>query len=319
MAQLPGLVSVIVPTFNRVRLLLDTIQTVLDQTYANFEIIVVDDASSDGTASELCATFAGDFEAGRIRLVRNSTNRERSYSRNRGLALSRGEFVCFLDDDDRLLPNHFQLCLAAINSCDAVSGQIRVINQMSQHLYDYKWPLSGRLTPNEAALMGIGICPVSSLLRRAVIEYSGPFNENLNQAEDIDFYMRIAMVGTIAHIDEITVERVNHDRHYTFDKEDAVSRRFLSGLEAMVLANFRAFKCRPTRRWLGYFNIYLAQNGLVYRKCSFTIYRVVKALFIYPRMLPSEFRLVIDLLSKAILKSNPITYAAAKRWLRQTQ
>lgn len=104
-SSIPKLVSVIIPTYNRSGLVVKAIDSVLAQTYSYFEIIVVDDCSTDDTIAVL--SKYGD----RIRLVKNEVNSYVGFARNFGVSLARGEYVAFLDSDDSWLPNKLELQL----------------------------------------------------------------------------------------------------------------------------------------------------------------------------------------------------------------
>lgn len=95
--------SIIIPSYNRAHLLKRAVDSLLNQTFQDFEIIIVDDASKD-TTSEVVKSMNDS----RIRYFRNETNQERCISRNKGIELSTGKYVCFLDSDDYHLPNHLQ-------------------------------------------------------------------------------------------------------------------------------------------------------------------------------------------------------------------
>src|SRR5215218_2770225 len=94
-----GLVSVVIPCYNQAHFLDEAIESVLSQSYTNFEVIVVDDGSEDETA-RVASGYA--LEDPRVCLIRQQ-NRGLAGARNRGLAEARGEYVVFLDSDDRLL------------------------------------------------------------------------------------------------------------------------------------------------------------------------------------------------------------------------
>lgn len=98
-----GTVSIIMPAFNSARYIAKTIQSVLDQTYKGWELLVIDDCSSDGTA-EVVAGF-GDS---RIRLLRNEVNSGAAISRNYGLREAKGRWIAFLDSDDLWLPTKLE-------------------------------------------------------------------------------------------------------------------------------------------------------------------------------------------------------------------
>jgi glycosyltransferase involved in cell wall biosynthesis len=99
------MISVIIPTYNRKDILPRAINSVLNQTFQDFEIIVIDDGSSDGTA----ALFEKDFKNNRIRFDRLSSNQGVHIARNRGIELARGDLLVFLDSDDELFPNALEI------------------------------------------------------------------------------------------------------------------------------------------------------------------------------------------------------------------
>src|SRR6056297_1237246 len=95
-------ISVVIPTYNRAKFITTAINSVLDQTYRDFEIIVVDDGSTDQTQEKL------ESYGGRITNHSYTPNRGVSYARNRGIELARGEYIAFLDSDDYWKPEKLQ-------------------------------------------------------------------------------------------------------------------------------------------------------------------------------------------------------------------
>jgi glycosyltransferase involved in cell wall biosynthesis len=97
--------SFILPTYNRCHRIERALKSVLNQTFSNWELIIIDDASTDGTEN-LVKPFLSDP---RIHCIKNDTNQERCNSRNRGILEAKGEYICFLDSDDYHLPNYLEL------------------------------------------------------------------------------------------------------------------------------------------------------------------------------------------------------------------
>ena len=97
-------VSIIIPTFNRSKYLKRAISSALNQTYEKIEIIIIDDNSDDETDS-----VVRDFKDERIKYYKNNKNKGPTFSRNKGIRLSKGEYITFLDDDDELLPRKIEL------------------------------------------------------------------------------------------------------------------------------------------------------------------------------------------------------------------
>src|SRR6266481_7201740 len=111
-------VSVIIPTHNRAEFLRSAITSVLNQTYQNFEIIVVDDASTDKTREIITS-----FDDQRIKYIRHEVNKGDAGSRNTGILNSSSDYLAFLDDDDQWLPEKLQTQMdLLINSATDVGG-----------------------------------------------------------------------------------------------------------------------------------------------------------------------------------------------------
>lgn len=146
------LFSIVVPTFNRVNKLLITISTILKQSLTDFEIIIVDDGSTDGTAKIVSEKFTDD----RIHIV-TQKNSERGAARNNGFIISRGKYVVFFDSDDIMHVNHLEKLLTHIqkennpfflaNKFDFVSetGKTHTsdMKKLKEGYYDYKLFLNG--------------------------------------------------------------------------------------------------------------------------------------------------------------------------------
>ena len=99
-----GLVSIIMPSWNTGRFIAESIQSVLDQTYANWELLIVDDCSSDNTE-----TIVKSFKDSRVKYFRNTKNSGAALTRNRALREAKGEWVAFLDSDDLWNPKKLEL------------------------------------------------------------------------------------------------------------------------------------------------------------------------------------------------------------------
>jgi glycosyltransferase involved in cell wall biosynthesis len=187
-------ISVILATYNRAALLPRAIASVLAQEGARFELIVVDDASTDGTAAYL-ATLADP----RIRTVRAERNLGPSGARNRGLAAARGDIVAFLDSDDTYRAGRLAVPLAAF-AADAelvcvLSSAVKFTRDLPREARipdvrlapaAFEWALTVDLIPVEATSMTV---------RRAAALAAGGFCEALRLAEDREFLIRLARKG----------------------------------------------------------------------------------------------------------------------------
>lgn len=187
--------SIVTPTYNRAHLIGRAIQSVLGQTFGDFELIIVDDASTDDTEAVVEA-----FDDARIVYVRRSANGGNVRARNDGLRRARGRYVTFLDSDDEFLPNFLEEMHGLLASADedvgfAWVGRYTVVDseQGERVVGELAWiPHSSgdRYTNFLRSLRGgIGY---GLTIRRACLDTVGLFDEKLSAIEDTDYILRLA-------------------------------------------------------------------------------------------------------------------------------
>jgi glycosyltransferase involved in cell wall biosynthesis len=206
------LATVVIVCFNQARYLSEAIESALKQTYPSLEILVVDDGSTDDTA-----TVAQAYPS--IRYVRQS-NRGLSAARNTGLRCSRGEYVAFLDADDKLLPNAIQ----AGSDCFRESpGAAFVYGAFRNVLSDGSLGPSSDSRPVEKdhyrhLLEGNFIGMHGTVLyQRSALLASGGFDESLQACEDYDLYLRIARDTPVRGHSGLVAEYRQHDANMSRD------------------------------------------------------------------------------------------------------
>jgi len=181
------LVSVIIPTCNRAALAPEAVASVLAQSFRDFELLVVDDASTDATAAAL-APFGS-----RIRLLRRESRGGVSAARNTGVAAARGEWLAFLDSDDLWLPEKLARQMAYLAEhrhlllCQTEETWVRRGVRLNQPRTHRK--TGGRIFG--ASLERCLISPSAVLLHRGLFEKHGGFDEDLPAAEDYDLWLRL--------------------------------------------------------------------------------------------------------------------------------
>lgn len=184
------LVSVITPCYRQAHFLSETIASVMEQTYPNIEYVVVDDGSPDNTA-EVVARYPG------VRYIWQP-NQERSVARNTGLRHTRGEYVMFLDSDDRLLPLAVATNIAYIRAypeCAMVSGHWWKINSHGAIVQSFSPEHPEQFDQNHyLALLHRNYIgpPLATMFRRSAVDDAGWFNPKIAGCEDFDMYLKIA-------------------------------------------------------------------------------------------------------------------------------
>jgi glycosyltransferase involved in cell wall biosynthesis len=190
-------VSVVIPTHDRVSLLRLTLRTVLWESEAPFEVIVVDDGSSDGTAEMVHAL--GDH---RIRMIRHDNTRGVSAARNTGIEAAMGTWVAFVDDDDVWAPNKLSLQLREARETDRIWVYTGSVNITVDHRIIGGAPPSPPDVVAEA-LRRTNLVPggCSSVVVRAdALRHVGGFDESLGILEDWDLWIRLAREGPPAWV-----------------------------------------------------------------------------------------------------------------------
>lgn len=211
-------VSVCVPNYNYGRFLEKAVESALNQTWEDFEIVVVDDASSDDSLSRLEA-----FHDERLRVYRNQRNLGRAANINKAFSLARGDYIAILPSDGLLLQESLERRVACLDNdptvCLAYCG-VRFIDEAGQligeHLpYPYPYVRSG--TEEFCDLIGGNyIFPVSALMRRSQVEQVGGLNESVSPAHrDWHLFLRLAMAGHFAYLPEALVVERKHPGNFT--------------------------------------------------------------------------------------------------------
>jgi glycosyltransferase involved in cell wall biosynthesis len=194
-------VSVIIPTFNRADLIREAIESVLAQTYRDFEIIVADDGSTDQT-KEVVAQFSDT-----ITYLPLPHRGQPAATRNGGLRIARGEFVAFLDSDDLFLPHKLALQVVALETHPEV-GMVysngRFFrddpDQPTGHVQDGLPTSSGQIFAD--VLRGNMLAPSVVLIRRTCLDRVGPFDErpDFRAVEDFDLWLRITAEFPVLYV-----------------------------------------------------------------------------------------------------------------------
>ncbi len=182
-------ISVIIPTFNRSNLVRRAIDSVLAQTYRDFELLVVDDHSPVPVAEALTG-----ISDPRLHLIRHEKNSGAPKARNTGIIQSCGEYVSLLDDDDEFLPQYLERLMAKLSQCPlrtgVVHGGIRFLGAGGEVIQESLPKLKGNIRSH--LLRGEKDSNVMGLVRRQCFTDVGLFDEQLSSCQDWDMWLRIS-------------------------------------------------------------------------------------------------------------------------------
>jgi glycosyltransferase involved in cell wall biosynthesis len=204
-------VSVMMPAYNAARYVAEAVESVLAQTFGDFELLIVDDGSTDRTPAILRRYAARD---GRIRLTTRE-NRGISATRNELLAMARGEFAAVLDADDVALPRRLEAQVAYLRDHPdvvAVGSVYEGVDAGGRYLFDPTVSLDDEAMQEEALAGGCPILQSSAMMRREAAVRVGGYREAMAPAEDVDLWLRLGEVGRLANVPEVLAKYRVHDR-----------------------------------------------------------------------------------------------------------
>ena len=188
------LISIIIPTYNAEPYIINTLESVFAQTFQDFEVIIIDDFSSDNTIKVIKDSFDN------IKLLKNDKNRGASYSRNKGINNALGEYIAFLDADDLWFPDKLSSQINAMKKynlkfCYGLAKSIPTSSISINKILSSNVPISDEDIKIKL-LKDIFIFPYFStstiVIDKALCLQIGGFREDLKTAEDIDFCLKAA-------------------------------------------------------------------------------------------------------------------------------
>lgn len=201
-----ALVSVIIPTYNRKHTLKRCIDSVLHQTYRNFEIIIVDDCSTDGTMEFVEAEYGAVTEINII-YVRNDNNLGAGGSRNVGVSYASGEYIAFHDSDDEWHPDKLEKQMDYFARCNQDIGAVYSLFYTNGAASDIYPPKRVGIIYKSGyvfytLLLNSLVGMITLVVRKSVLMEVGGFNEQLHSLEDYELTIRIARKYGIMLVDE---------------------------------------------------------------------------------------------------------------------
>lgn len=204
--------SICIPTYNRVNFISNAIQSALNQTHDNYEIVVVDDGSTDNTKE-----IVESFNSSKIRYILKDHNGA-PQTRNRAIEEARGEFILWLDSDDTLMPDvisDYTRILTQYTDADVLYGNLLIIDEIGNIKRELNYPdyykrndqLLSRL------ILSNSIPNPGTLVRKGVYERFGGYDLEFRRAHDYEFWGRIANKANFKHVETFVCKWRWHDNN----------------------------------------------------------------------------------------------------------
>ena len=235
-------VSVVIPSYQHQPFVRRAVESALEQSFGDLEVVVVDDGSTDGTADEV-----ERIADTRVRLVRQPQNRS-EHARNKAIRLARGRYIALLNSDDEWLPDKLARQMALLEGKPDVAACFTAVEVIDESGRPYEHPWLERVLFKGNTLRSSDdwlrvffihneLCISSAVVRRSVLDQVGLFKENFVQLSDMDMWVRIASVGLLEVLPErLTRGRVLGPRNLSAPSPAAANRTLWEHSE--LLGNF---------------------------------------------------------------------------------
>lgn len=216
------MISVIMPVYNAEKYLKSSIESVLAQSYKNYEFIIVNDGSTDASID-----IIQEFKDPRIKCISNEKNSGIVYTLNKGLSISNGEFIARIDADDLCCADRFETQVGFLIKNKRIglcSGHIIKINDFGEEMGKVKFPISNEAC-NLKFLFGNPIAHPASMFRKSLALKVGGYTAGSEPAEDLDLWLKLSNITKIENIDKVLIYyRVHANNYSTIKREKYVNK-----------------------------------------------------------------------------------------------
>lgn len=198
-------ISVILTTYNSGQFIGRSIESILDQTFSNFEFIIIDDCSSDQTWDRIQEYATKDK---RIIARRNDRNMNLSATLNQGIAMAKGEYIARMDHDDISLNQRLEKQLNFLDThpeVGIVGGGIEIIDEQDRTLGFRKYKLTDQDIRKKIFFYS-PFCHPATMIRKSILDMSGNYDATFAPADDYELYFRLGMQGEFANLQDILLK-----------------------------------------------------------------------------------------------------------------
>jgi glycosyltransferase involved in cell wall biosynthesis len=222
-AVAPPALSVLMPAFNAAAYLRAAMDSILAQTHRDFELVVVDDASTDATWSILGEYASADA---RVRLLRNECNAKIARTLNRGIEAARGRYIVRMDADDWSYPDRLAKQLRFMDAHPRVvvsGGTVEICDEALAPINRRRYPRTDAEIRDRMFFFS-PFCHPAIICRTEALRAAGGYNETLEVAQDYDLYFRLGRLGELANLDDC-IHRLRTHRGSSSIRRGAMQER----------------------------------------------------------------------------------------------
>lgn len=273
------MISVIIPTYNRSSTIKRAILSVLNQTYKDLELLIIDDCSEDNTYD-----IVKSINDKRVRYYKLAKNSGACYARNYGISLAKGEYIAFQDSDDEWLPDKLEQQLKAMNEAKAsvIFNKIKLSDDHGKYIKTIPRIKTSRLVTH-SELLNKSIVGTPSLMFKKECLGNTSFDINLPRLQDWDFVLNLSKNNDIYFLNEVLVN--------SYVQTNSISKNSIKGIKALDII-FEKYKEELKASKAAYANYLMLKADYQEKKeclntlkkalkVKFSVYQLLKALKIY--------------------------------------
>lgn len=272
--------SVVISTKNRAELVNKAVQSIFKQTFQDFEVIVIDNASTDHTEEVLTS-----IQDHRFFYLRNEFDKERCFARNRGIQNATGTYICFLDSDDEFLPIHLQTLYDAIQKSNHKKA---LFFTNAYETYNFE-NLRERICPNLEDyelfeyILTYTFNPARVAIHHTILKEC-QFDEKIPGLEDLDLWLRIAAKYALFQIKERTILYHIHDESYSVSSSNRLERELFLYRYVFAKKELKSLLPRVSkRRLLSMCHYRIAMSLSNTFRPLIIHYHILSAFILYPK------------------------------------
>lgn len=235
-------ITVIVPTYGEPRFLDKAIQSVQNQTYEDWEMIIVDDNNPDTEARKATESIVMEYVKNdeRIHYIKHPQNRNGAAARNTGIAQAKGEYIAFLDSDDEYLPRRLEECCRELDQCGSSVAGVYTGCEFRRHGETYnivRNVQSGNFLVDTLACTFMFCTGSNIFVRKSVIDELNGFDESFLRHQDYEFLARVFEKYELSAIQEVLVIKNNENVNVPkTDKIIEIKKQYLTKFSPQINA-----------------------------------------------------------------------------------
>jgi glycosyltransferase involved in cell wall biosynthesis len=202
-------VSVVMPVYNGKKYLREAVDSILAQTFNDFELIIIDDGSTDSTADIL-----NEYKDERIKLVKNIQNRGISFSTNKGISIASGKYIAKMDCDDISYPDRFMAQVQLLDEnidIDVVGSWIEYIGQDSQPIGKIGTYLGSAMGLRWFTFFNTPLANPAVMMRRRFFDFAGQYDEKFAVIQDYELWVRSNLASRFSNIQKVLLKYRIHE------------------------------------------------------------------------------------------------------------